>query len=417
MLVRGARQLLTLRGAPGPRRGPQLSDLGLVADGAILIVDGVVQESGPARRIENLAAARRAVELDVSGKVVLPAFVDPFTFIQGLPVRGSDYDAALSAPVRTLAVERRIEEALTRHRRQASGGKLAFHSARVLQEMVRHGIGAIEIHSGVGIDESPGSKYLRTTARRVGIPLDVTHSLLIGHPGLQEFNGLEEDYVRWVSDVLLPRHVRRDSADAAAICLGFGVLDAGQAYDCLAAAGRSGLRLSVIRGPEDDGAAVELALRTRCAALAGLSNLAPSALEALAGSSTAAVLRPMLHWHQWRGAEPARELVARGAAIALSTGWHPVFAPSASMPTVISLACSAYGLRTAEAISAATVNAAYAMGLLGSHGSLEPGKQGNFLVLSAPDYRDLPVTLGVNPVEAVVKRGAVVWQKSNVEWP
>src|SRR5271157_4677431 len=93
LLVRGARQLLTLRGPAGPRRGPdQLNDLGLIPDGAMLIVDGVIQESGPARRVENLAAARHATELDVSGKVVLPAFVDPQTFIAGLPVRGAGFE-------------------------------------------------------------------------------------------------------------------------------------------------------------------------------------------------------------------------------------------------------------------------------------------------------------------------------------
>jgi imidazolonepropionase len=125
----------------------------------------------------------------------------------------------------------------------------------------------------------------------------------------------------------------------------------------------------------------------------------------------------MLHFHGWHGPEPARQLIDAGAVVALSTGWHPVFAPAASVPATVSMACCTLGLKPAEALTAATVNSAAALGVLDRCGSLEPGKQGDFLVLSVPDFRDLPSILGVNPVEAVVKRGAIVWQKSDVVWP
>ena len=417
LLVRGARQLLTLRGPPGPRRGSQLNDLGLIPDGAILIVDGVIQESGPARRIENLAAARRAVELDVAGKVVLPSFVDPVAFLNGLPARGADFaDEPIARPLSDVD-ERRVEVALTRQGRQAPAGKLAFHAARVLRDMVHHGTGALEVHVGLGLEDSPGSKVLRATSRLDGAPLDIAQSLLVGHPGLSEFHGLEDDYVRWLADLLLPRLARRDPVQAASICVGFGVLDDFQAADCLAAAGRSGLRVSVHRGLLDLDAAVGIALAGRVASMAGLAKLPLRALRSLAASRTIAVLRPMLSFHGWHDPEPARELVDAGAAIALSTGWHPVFAPAASMPSSLSMACCTLGLNPAEAVTAATVNGAASLGLLDRCGTLEPGKQGDFLVLSVPDFRDLPFTLGVNPVEAVVKRGAVVWQKSRVVWP
>jgi imidazolonepropionase len=87
------------------------------------------------------------------------------------------------------------------------------------------------------------------------------------------------------------------------------------------------------------------------------------------------------------------------------------------MPMVLSLACALYAMKPAEALTAATVNSAAALGLLDRCGTLEPGKQGDFLVLAVPDFRDLPVLVGVNPVEAVVKRGAVVWQRGEVTWP
>ena len=417
LLVRGARQLLTLRGPSGPRRGSQLNDLGLIPDGAILIVDGVIQESGPARRVENLAAARNAVELDVAGKLVLPSFVDPLTFVNGLPVRSAGLLEDLVNRPLSVMDERNVEVALTQQRRQSPAGKLAFHAARVLRDMVRHGTGVVAVHAGLGLQDSPGSKILRATSRLESAPVDIVQSLLIGHPGLSEFHGLEDDYVRWLADLLLPRLARRDPVQAASVCLGFGILDDFQASDCLAAAGRLGLRLSVHRGPLDQGAAVDLALSGRVSSIAGLDGLTPGAIHSLAASETVAILRPMLHFHGWHGPEPARQLVDEGAVIALSTGWHPVFAPAVSMPATLAMACCMLALKPAEALTAATVNGAAALGVLDRCGTLEPGKQGDFLVLSVPDYRDLPSLLGVNPVEAVVKRGAIVWQMSDVVWP
>jgi imidazolonepropionase len=417
LLVRGARQLLTLRGPNGPRRGSQLSDLGLIPDGAILIIDGMIKESGPARRVENLAAARDAVELDVAGKVVLPSFVDPLTFVSGLAARGAGLQWETVARPLSCVDESNIEVSLTRQRRQSSAAKLAFHAARVLRDMVSQGTGTLAVHAGLGLQDSFGSKVLRATSHLEGAPVDVVHSLLVGHPGLPEFHGLEDDYVRWLADLLLPRLARRDPVQAAAICLGFDVLDDFQAYDCLAAAGRSGLRLSVLRGPLDRGSAVDLAIEARVASIAGLEGLAAGAIHALGASETAAVLRPLLHFHGWHGPEPARQLVDAGAVIALSTGWHPVFSPAPSMSATLSMACRTLGLKPAEALTAATVNAASALGLRDRCGTLEPGKQGDFLVLSVPDFRDLPSLLGASPVEAVVKRGAIVWQKSDVVWP
>jgi imidazolonepropionase len=417
LLVRGARQLLTLRGPAGPRRGSQLSDLGLIPDGAILIVDGTIRESGPARRVENLAASRRAIELDVAGKVVLPSFVDPVTHVSGIPPRSADFaDECAARPLRA-EDERALETALTQQRRQSPAGKLAFHATRVLREMVHHGAGTVAVLAALGLEDSPGAKVLRATSKLDRAPLDVVQSLLIGHPGIPEFHGMEDDYVRWLADLLLPRLARRDPVQGACACIGYGVLDDFQASDCLAAAGRFGLRLSVLRGLRDEGGAVGAALAYRAAHMAGLSELPASEIVGLAASSTVAVLQPLASFHGWRAPEPARELVDAGAAIALSTGWHPVLSPAASVPAAMALACCHYGLAPAEAVSAATANGAAALGLLDRCGTLEPGKQGDFLVLAIPDFRELPYTLGVNPVETVVKRGEVVWQKSPVTWP
>ena len=368
--------------------------------------------------MENLAAARSASELDVAGKVVLPSFVDPLSFVTGLPVHGAALDPDSPAQPRSPAVERQVEESLTRQCRAAPAGKLAFHAARVLQEMVRHGTGTVEIHAGIGLEENPGSKALRATSRLEGGPIDVTHSLLLAQPGLSEFEGLEADYVRWVADLLLPRLARRDPVQAACVCLGFGILDDYSAttiawlWPDASGCGSASRAAHSPRTPPSNSPSAPAPPR---------SPASPISLKTPAWRWPNPPPRPSsarsLSYNRWRDPEPAREFIDAGAIVALATGWHPVFSPIASMPMILSLACTLYAMKPAEALTAATVNSAAALGLLDRCGTLEPGKQGDFLVLAVPDFRDLPVLVGVNPVEAVVKRGAVVWQRGEVTWP
>src|ERR1700722_18785946 len=147
-LVRGARQLLTLRGPTGPRRGADLANLGIIQDGAVLIADGLIVEVGPSRRLENLAAARAAEEIDASGCVVLPGFVDSHIHL----VRPSTPELSPRA-MKTLAL-------------------------RVLDEAVRCGTTALETKSGLGNTEAMELKILRVQAAIAELPLTVVSTFL-----------------------------------------------------------------------------------------------------------------------------------------------------------------------------------------------------------------------------------------------
>ena len=145
LLIRSARQLITLRGPGGPRRGTALNQLGIIEDGSLLIVDGAIREVGPTRRIENLAAARNAQEIVAAGRVVMPAFVDSHThLISGPPQVG--------APDGAVAV-RAIHETSTR--------RLKEEAERTLRAFLAHGTATVEAKSGYGIDESGELKILR----------------------------------------------------------------------------------------------------------------------------------------------------------------------------------------------------------------------------------------------------------------
>lgn len=151
-------------------------------------------------------------------------------------------------------------------------------------------------------------------------------------------------------------------------------------------------------------AALPVDLDARC--FSHLESANPQEIACLAASRTIATLLPGAAFH---GAAPrpapARALIDAGAAVALATGCNPVDSPIYSMPVVLSLACSQLRMTPAEAITATTINAAHALGIASQAGSLESGKQADFLILAASDYRELPYALGANLVAATLVRG------------
>src|ERR1035438_1188358 len=137
ILIRVARQLLTLRGPHGARRGTDLNELGIIPDGALLIRNGIIEEIGPSRRVENLAGARDAVEINASGRVVMPGFVDSHTHLVFAPPGNTD-------PQLEIAV---------RGVRTGTAKRLMARTRSYLQSMARHGTTTVEAKTGCGQDE------------------------------------------------------------------------------------------------------------------------------------------------------------------------------------------------------------------------------------------------------------------------
>src|SRR5271156_5093423 len=163
ILIRGARQLLTLRGPSGPRRGADLRNLAIIPDGAVLIVDGRIHDVGPSRRLENLAVARQAALIDASGHVVMPGFVDSHTHIASGPARIRDSSATLS---------------LARTINQLSPRTLQAQALHAVEEALRHGTTTLESRSGFGVTEANEIKILRvhSALQKRSVPLISTFS-------------------------------------------------------------------------------------------------------------------------------------------------------------------------------------------------------------------------------------------------
>src|SRR5947209_5865985 len=211
ILVRGARQLLTLRGPRGPRRGPALNNPGLIPDGSVLIIDGVVDEIGPTRRVENLAKTRDAVEIDATGRVVIPGFVDSHTHLVSGPLPLGDFEERSAKGVE--GDFRRQHAAASAHIENASGKALQFRAEAAIQDCVRHGTTTIEAKSGHGATEAGELKILRTQVALNEQPINVVSTFMpppLWDPYVSES---ASGYIDWLCAHLLPVIRRRRLAE------------------------------------------------------------------------------------------------------------------------------------------------------------------------------------------------------------
>ncbi len=217
-----------------------------------------------------------------------------------------------------------------------------------------------------------------------------------------------ERFVRLVIDEIHPEIARRELAEAVDVFCETGVFDLEQTRRLLADAPRHGWRIHLHADELTPLGGAELAAELGALSADHLIHVTGAGIEALAASDTVAVLLPGTSFFLRTSFAPARRMVEAGCAVALATDFNPGSCPTESMPAVLALACLGMGLTVEEAIHAATLNAAAALGRADRLGSLEEGKAADLVVLTGPTYHHLVYHWGVNPVRHVVKAGRVV---------
>ncbi|HLM99211.1 MAG TPA: imidazolonepropionase [Bryobacteraceae bacterium] len=417
LLIRNAGQLLTLRGPQAPRRGDSLGDLGLIRDGAVLIRNGSIEAAGPAAEVEQQASEEHDVtEIDARGCVVMPGFVDSHThLVHGPPrlldyemrLRGADYHEISEAGGGILASVKAV--------RAAAPQDLEAQARSAVRNFVRHGTTTIEAKSGYGLDETAEFKTLVVVAAIDGQPVDVVATYLGAHIIPAEYKGNADAYIQWMCEEMMPRIRRQRLATFADVYCDRGAFTIDQARQYLTWAREQGLELKVHAEQFEHTGAVRMACELSATSADHLEQADADDAAALGHSSTIATLLPgsVFHLGLDRYA-PARLLIENGAAVALATDFNPGTSPTCNMSLVLSLACTHMGMSPAEAISAATINGAHAVGRAESIGSLEPGKQADMILLNANDYREIPYWFGVNLVDLTIKRGVVIYRQGEV---
>lgn len=416
LLIRRAGQMLTLRGPNEPRRGPALAELGIITGGAILIRDGVIAGAGPASEVEALDDARGVREIDAAGRVVMPGFVDSHThLVHGSP-RLLDYEMRLrGADYHEIAQAGGGIQSTVRSVRAAAPEDLEAQAHRALRDFARHGATTLEAKSGYGLDETAEFKTLVVLAALDGRPLDIVPTYLGAHVVPPEYADKPDAYVDWMCTEMLPRIRQRRRAVFADIYCDRGAFTLEQSRRYMQAAHAAGLGLKVHAEQFTHTGVAQLAAELGAASADHLEQADENDAAAFAAASTIATLLPgsVFHLGLDRYA-PARMLIDRGAAVALATDFNPGTSPTCSMPMILSLACTQMRMSPAEAISAATINGAHAIGRADRIGSLEIGKQADILIVNATDYRELPYYFGVNLIAMTIKRGAILYEQASI---
>ena len=407
-LIHGARQLLTLRGPSGPRRGPALRDLGIIPDGDVLLRDGVIHAVGPGRQIQNLGIARNAREIDASGRVVMPAFVDlEAALVHAHPSPRSFEKLLENHGNPDPEVFRDVLAEGAKGLRGLSSQSLRPRTAVVCDGIARHGTGTVEARAGYPLDDTAALKVLRVQSDLSNENLNVVSTLLVApRPGDEPVQ-----WVQYVCEDLLPTVRKRRLAAFADIEYDAEVLPVPLVYRILETASSLGYGVKVHTGFFSRTSAASLAVRAGVLTVSDLHQLAEDQIDALGASHVIAILKPGLALQAGdRYLAPARKLVDAGAAVAISSGYHPEFSPGYNLQLSLMLATRFYPLRPEEAINAATINAAHAIRAAASVGSIESGKQADLLIMDASDYRELVFYGGVNAVRTVIRCGKVVYK-------
>lgn len=418
LLIHSAEQMITCAGPVGPRRGAAMADVGLVAKGAVAILDGQIVAAGPSADI--LADYTAARTIDAAGKVVCPGFVDPHTHVVYSGDRVAEFEARLKglSYLEILQAGGGILQTV-QATRLASAAQLAAESRPRLNAMLALGTTTAEVKTGYGLDTSTELKLLQTIADLdASHPVDLVPTFLAAHAVPPEYKGRPDEYLDQVIEETLPaaamwyRHSHFAPEVTPFFCDAFceaGVFSVAQSRRMLEAGAKYGLFPKLHADEFENLGGVSLAVELAACSVDHLDVTPPAEIALLAGSDTVGVVLPAVNFNFGSAHfAPARAIIDAGAALALATDINPGSAPCPSMPLVMALACRYQRLLPAEALIAATINAAYAVGLGHKIGSLEPGKQADLLIIDAPDYRHLAYRFGGNLVERVIKCGEIV---------
>jgi len=382
-------QLVTLGGPSRPRVGAELRDLGIIENAALLIEEGRIVAAGPQSKIQTKGLPHA---VDAGGRCVTPGFVDAHTHLVFAGNRAAEFEQRIAgATYQQIAAAGGGILRTVRDTRSAREDKLLAETRRHRDWMLRAGTTTIEAKSGYGLDHDTELRMLRLIAQLDAEgPARIVPTLLAAHTIPPEFTDRREEYVRWIAEELIPEVA---AAKLAVFCDAFcddHAFTVEEARIVLTAARRHGLRLRIHAEQFRPGTGAALAAELSAATADHLETATDASLCQLRDAGVQPVLLPGSVFALGRKEyPPARRMIETGLGVVLATDFNPGSSPVASMPFILSLACMQMRLTPAEALTAATINAACSLGLGERIGSLDPGKEGDFLIHEFADYREL----------------------------
>lgn len=412
LLIVNAEELITLvGGSQKPLIGKQMQELGIIHNGGLAVKDGRIVAVGKTSDVTKVFKAENVIR--ANGKIVLPGFVDPHTHLVfagsredefQMRVEGAYYMVILSSGGGILKT--------VKETRKASAEKLVDFGLKTLDVMLEHGTTTAEAKSGYGLITKDELKILEAIKRLDQLhAVDIVPTFLGAHAIPPEFQGSPIGYVNLVIEEMIPKVAEKGLAEFCDVFCEKGVFNLEQTRRILVAGKNYGLKPKVHADEMGLLGGAELAADIGATSADHLLFSSDEGIKAMADKGVVAVLLPAAAFSLMGGRyADARKMIDFGVPVALGTDFNPSCWVE-NQQLVIAFACHFMRLTAAEAITAATINAAHAIGRASEVGSLEVGKKADVIVLDAPNHKFLGYRFGVNLVDKVIKNGRLVVDK------
>jgi imidazolonepropionase len=416
LLLKNIGQVITLDRGPAPRRARSMSELGIISNGAVLMRAEHIVWVGPTKEVPMSELDSRPVVFDGAGfdLVALPGFVDSHTHPVFGGTRAEEYDLRCQGKTyQEIAAAGGGIRASVRQLRAASPEQLEVRTEQYFQQFLAHGTTTIEAKSGYGLSLEDELKILRVLAALRGRSRLETLSTFLGaHDVPDEYRRSRDTYVRRIIEEMIPQVAREKLASFCDVFCDAGYFTVDESRAILQAAKQNGLGLRIHAEQMAHSGGARLAAELGVASADHLDWIDDRDIEALHQAGTVATLVPGSTFNLGLTRyPPARKLIEAGVPVALATDFNPGSCFTLNMQIILSIACSQMKMTPAEAITAATINAAHSLGLANRLGSLEEGKQADVVLMNVPDYREIPYFFGVNHCAMTVKKGNIVFNR------
>lgn len=386
--------------------GSEMKGLPTISNAWLFIENGTIGGYG---NMDTIPEFHNLQTIDLQGKIVLPAWCDSHTHLVYAGNREQEFADRISGLSYEEIANRGggiLNSAKTLQ--ETSEEELYRQSAARLEQVMKLGTGAIEIKSGYGLTKEAELKMLRVIQRlKENYPLPVKSTFLAAHALPQEFKNKKDQYIDMVINEILPEASKL--ADYIDVFCEKGYFSIEDTNKLLKAAKHYSLKPKIHVNQFNAFGAVQAGVENDALSVDHLEVMRQEDITALQGTGTIPVALPGCSLFLSIPYTPARQIIDADLPLALATDFNPGSAPSGNMNLVISLACIKMKMTPEEAINAATINAAYAMGLSKTHGSITKGKAANLIITrKIPSYTHLPYSFGNNEIEAVYINGKLI---------
>lgn len=390
-----------------------MSDLEIIENGAILIRGDRIVWVGPTKDLPVREPGIRYQTLDGVGLdlVALPGFIDSHTHPVFAGTRVEDYDLRIRGKsYEEIAASGGGISTSVGQLRSININQLIEKTERYFRQFLSHGTTTIEAKSGYGLSLENELKSLQTLATlRTRNRLEIVPTFLGAHAVPEEYKNSRGDYIREIVEVMIPRVAQEGLAQFCDVFCEDGYFSVEEARSILTAAKDAGLALRVHADEFGHSGGAKLAAELGARSADHLQYIDDSDIEALKQSGTVATLLPgtafnlgSMHY------APARKLIAAGVPVAVATDFNPGSCFTLNMQLILAIACTQMKMTPAEAITAATINSAYSLGVSDRLGMIEEGKQADIVLMDVGDYRELPYFFGINHCVVTIKNGNVI---------